>query len=151
MLDRTGIEPKQLVIEVTETSVAVDPARMIKTLHELAALGLRIALDDFGAGATSLSNLWHFPLDIVKLDCSLIQTVRAPGLEGQSAQNRVQAIIDLCHAHDLVVTAEGVEHPEQADVLRRLGCDYAQGWYFGRPSPTLDPSATAPHSHLVRP
>jgi diguanylate cyclase (GGDEF)-like protein len=137
LLEESGLEPRRLVLEVTETSVAVDPKRMVATLHELSELGVRLALDDFGAGATSLSNLWHFPLDIVKLDLSLIAPLRAPGLIGRTAENRVHAIIDLCHAHDLVVTSEGVEHIEQVDVLRHLGCDYAQGWYFGRPQPTM--------------
>jgi diguanylate cyclase (GGDEF)-like protein len=134
LLGETGVDPTRLLIEVTETSVADDPKRMIATLHRLSDLGIRIALDDFGAGATALSNLWHFPLDIVKLDRSLIAPLLGPGDRVRTHETRVQAIIDLCHAHDLVVTAEGVEHPEQADALRTFGCDYAQGWYFGRPT-----------------
>ena len=142
LLRDTDLDPTRLVIEVTETSVAVDSRQMIATLHHLSDLGVRIALDDFGAGATALSNLWHFPLDIVKLDRSLVAPLVGPASRVRSHGARVQAIIDLCHAHDLVVTAEGVEHPEQADVLRTFGCDYAQGWYFGRPNASLGPTQT---------
>jgi len=135
-----AVDPHLVVLEVTETSVAVEPKRMIATLEELSAFGVRIALDDFGAGATSLSNLWQFPLDIVKLDLSLIATLHAPGTVGGHRKSRVRALIDLCREHDLVVIAEGVEHPDQADALRAVGCDYAQGWYFGRPTSTLSPA-----------
>jgi len=137
LVSGVGIDPRRLVLEVTETSVAVDAKRMIKTLHELADFGIRLALDDFGSGVTALSNLWQFPLDIVKLDMSLVAPLADPRVNGRDGEARLRAIVDLCHAHDLVVTAEGVEHPQQADTLRRLGCDYAQGWYFGRPSPSM--------------
>lgn len=136
-LQHTGVDPTQLVLEVTETAVALDSRRLISTLHQIADLGVRIALDDFGAGATALSNLWQFPLDIVKLDISLISKLLMPGPVGGTETARMKAIIELCHAHDLVVTAEGVENPEQATVLRQLGCDYAQGWLYGRPNPDL--------------
>ena len=142
LVGEVGLDPRRLVLEVTETSVAVDAKRMITTLHELADFGVRLALDDFGSGVTALSNLWQFPLDIVKLDISLVAPLANPTAHGHDGEARVGAMIDLCHAHDLVVTAEGVEHPQQADVLRRLGCDYAQGWYFGRPSPVMTVAAS---------
>lgn len=144
----TGVDPHRVVLEVTESSVAVEPQRMISMLRDLADFGVRIALDDFGAGVTSLSNLWQFPLDIVKLDLSLISPLQNPDATAGHRAARVKAIIDLCHEHDLVVTAEGVEHPEQARILHELGCDYAQGWYFGRPHPT--PLLTMPQEVASR-
>ena len=133
LLATSGLDPRRVVIEVTETSVAVDPSRMTDTLRRLADLGMRIALDDFGAGVTALSNLWNFPLDAVKLDQSLLAHFDPGSPEGRMAEARVKAVIDLCHTQGLVVIAEGVEHPEQAAALHRLGCDFGQGWYFGRP------------------
>jgi len=107
------------------------------TRRSVPARRRRIALDDFGAGVTALTNLWTFPLDIVKLDQSLTASLNSPRPKGHTARTRLQAIIDLCHAHALVVTAERVESHEQADVLRRVGCDFGQGWYYGRPGPTI--------------
>jgi diguanylate cyclase (GGDEF)-like protein len=134
MLAKSGLDPRRVVIEVTETSVAVDPARMTETLRRLADLGMRIALDDFGAGVTALSNLWSFPLDAVKLDQSLLAGFDDGSPEGRVAEARVKAVIDLCHTQGLVVIAEGVEHPLQAAARHRLGCDFGQGWFFGRPT-----------------
>jgi diguanylate cyclase (GGDEF)-like protein len=142
LLAKSGLDPRRVVIEVTETSVAVDPVRMTDTLRRLADLGMRIALDDFGAGVTALSNLWNFPLDAVKLDQALLAQFDAASPERMVAEARVKAVIDLCHTQGLVVIAEGVEHPEQAAALHRLGCDFGQGWYFGRPTRPISDAAT---------
>lgn len=137
LVTTSAVDPRRLTIEVTETSMSADPKSIVTMMKELVEFGIRIALDDFGVGATSLNNLWSFPLHMVKLDRSLVIALLAPGLEGRRNHATVKALIDLCHEHDLVVTAEGVEHPDQASILTALGCDYGQGWLFGRPEPTL--------------
>lgn len=142
LLVEHAVDPQRLVIEITETAAEVDSERMVATLNGLSNLGVRLALDDFGAGVTALSNLWSFPLDIVKLDRSLISSLDPCGGSGDT-RAQIQSLIDLCHAHGLVVTAEGVEQADQVATLRDLGCDYAQGYHFGRPVPDLPRQARA--------
>ena len=153
LLDTHGLDARRLVVEVTETAAEVDTLRMIETLSGLSSLGVRVALDDFGVGVTSLSNLANYPLNIVKLDRSLV-TALDPEVGHPRSSDRVRAIVELCHAHGLTVTAEGVETREQADSLRSLGCDFAQGYLFGRPAgsprtPAEDTTSTGPR-HTAR-
>jgi EAL domain-containing protein (putative c-di-GMP-specific phosphodiesterase class I) len=97
-------------------------------LEEIRALGVELALDDFGTGYSSLSLLQHLPVNTLKVDRSFIRAVDGPGRRAF-----VQAIVDLAHALDLLVVAEGIEVPEQAAELLRLGCRLGQGFYFARP------------------
>jgi EAL domain-containing protein (putative c-di-GMP-specific phosphodiesterase class I) len=103
-----------------------DPA--IARLEELRALGVRLAMDDFGTGYSSLSSLSMFPLDILKMDRSLLATGAAPVTSGLAS-----AVLSLGETFDLEVVAEGIEHAEQSQTLRDLGCDTGQGFYFARP------------------
>ena len=103
-------------------------------LRGLRSLGVRIAVDDFGTGQTSLSDLRRFPVDVLKIDRSFIDAL-GPAREDSAI---VDAAVRLAHSLDLTVVAEGVETSGQLDVLRALGCDGAQGYLFARPGAAAD-------------
>jgi EAL domain-containing protein (putative c-di-GMP-specific phosphodiesterase class I) len=128
------IDASQLEFEITESTVMQDIALALHTVEELKSLGLRIAMDDFGTGQSSLTNLRRLPVDTLKIDKSFVQET------GYSPESKsiVQAIITLGHVLNLTVTAEGVETNEQLAVLRHLGCDEVQGYFFSRPVPAKD-------------
>ncbi|HEY3021737.1 MAG TPA: EAL domain-containing protein [Solirubrobacteraceae bacterium] len=128
-LDRTGVDPATILLEIVERAVSDDLEAGAATLRRLAALGVRLALDDFGTGPSSLRALQRLPVGDVKLDRSLV--ARLPG--DPQAGALLAAIVSLAHALGLRIAAEGVETAVQADALRALGCDLAQGFYFHRP------------------
>ena len=128
-LERTGADPASILLEVVESSVTDDLERSAGVLRRLEALGVRIALDDFGTGPSSLRALQRLPVSDVKVDRSLVD--RLP--EDAQAVALMGAIVSLAHALGLRTAAEGVETAEQAETLRGLGCDMAQGFYFHRP------------------
>jgi diguanylate cyclase (GGDEF)-like protein/PAS domain S-box-containing protein len=123
----TGLPPEALCLEITESALMRDPAAAARTLAALRDLGARLAIDDFGTGYSSLAQLLTLPLDTLKIDRTFVA-----GL-GRSSDTLVTSIIAMAHAVDLTVVAEGVERVDQLEILRRLGCDQAQGFYLGRP------------------
>jgi diguanylate cyclase (GGDEF)-like protein len=127
-LTDAGLEPGALTLEITESVMMTDTDLAIARLEELRALGVRLAMDDFGTGYSSLSSLSMFPLDILKMDRSLLATGAAPVTSGLAS-----AALSLGETFDLEVVAEGIEHAEQSQTLRELGCDTGQGFYFARP------------------
>ncbi|WP_298460894.1 bifunctional diguanylate cyclase/phosphodiesterase [uncultured Cellulomonas sp.] len=128
-LARSGAPAGTLWLELTETA-AVDPGAL-DALTELRALGVRLALDDFGAGWSSMSRLAQFPWDLLKLDRSFI----SPLGKAAGSEHVVRAMIEMAHALGMLTVAEGVETPAQLEVLTGLGCDVAQGYLFSRPVP----------------
>ena len=130
VLADTGLPPRCLVIEVTETAV-FDSDTALDTLRAVRALGVRIALDDFGTGHSSLGLLQTAPVDILKVDKSFVDHVGTPGRQAVIAR----ALIDVSNHLQLTAIAEGVETAAQADELHRLGYHYVQGYHFGRPVP----------------
>jgi len=124
-------DPARVVLEVTETVVAVDAVENIEVLRRLHDLGIRIAIDDFGTGYSSLSYLRHLPVDVLKIDRSFVTPL---GTSDSTAETLVSTTITLSHALGLEVVAEGVETEIQRDILTRLGCDTAQGYLYARPS-----------------
>jgi len=130
-LAETGIDGRALVVEITERSLLSDVDATREVLDALTGLGVGIAIDDFGVGYSSLAYLTRFPVDIVKLDQAF--TARLQVDEGAAAI--VTAVVGLAHSLGLRVVAEGVEHQRQVEVLRALGCDDAQGFHLGRPTP----------------
>ncbi|WP_447044064.1 bifunctional diguanylate cyclase/phosphodiesterase [Vreelandella sp. H-I2] len=134
VLERTGIAPQRLELEITESVMLDDAASALITMNELKALGVRLSMDDFGTGYSSLSYLRSYPFDGIKIDRSFIM-----GLDhSRSSEAIVDAIISMGHALALTVTAEGIETADQLGKLDELACDQAQGFYLGRPvSPTL--------------
>jgi diguanylate cyclase (GGDEF)-like protein len=129
-LATTGLDAKRLVIEITEWSL-LDAASAADTLAALNALGVRVALDDYGTGYSSLADLAELAVDEIKIDMSFVA-----GLGSDRVRTAiVHAIIGLGHALGIAIVAEGVETEAQAFSLRALGCDFAQGFHFGRPAP----------------
>jgi EAL domain-containing protein (putative c-di-GMP-specific phosphodiesterase class I) len=130
-LDRTGLDPRRLVFEITETLLLDDAESVCETLAELRALGVRFALDDFGTGYSSLSYLHTLPLDMLKVAKSFVDGL---GRGGRDA-SFVRMIIELARTLGMSVIAEGIETAEQAQALAALQCEYGQGFHLGRPSP----------------
>jgi diguanylate cyclase (GGDEF)-like protein len=129
VIEKTGIDPPHLILEITE-SVAMDSAETtINILRKLKSLGVRLAIDDFGTGFSSLSYLKRFPVDFLKIDKSFVDGVAENGHDTAI----VQAVIALGHALGLKMIAEGIESPEQVEQLRALGSEIGQGYFFGTP------------------
>jgi diguanylate cyclase (GGDEF)-like protein/PAS domain S-box-containing protein len=129
LLDRLTLPPGRLKLEITESVLMSDPESMVVTLDELRRRGVELSLDDFGTGYSSLSYLHRFPLDTLKIDRSFVSRMcRAP-----EAFRLVRSIIELGHDLGLDVVAEGVEASDEAERLRELGCDFAQGYFYSRP------------------
>ncbi|MGV3760829.1 MAG: putative bifunctional diguanylate cyclase/phosphodiesterase, partial [Actinomycetota bacterium] len=131
VLGRTGADPALLSIELTETSIAGDLASLQRPLNALHDLGVEVAMDDFGTGRSSLSQLSELPITTVKLDKTFIDELAT----SDRCRQLVDGVITLAHALDAVVVAEGVEDEPQAVGLRELGCDRVQGFHFARPMP----------------
>jgi diguanylate cyclase (GGDEF)-like protein/PAS domain S-box-containing protein len=128
-LKETGLDPAHLELEVTESSVMKNAESAINTLHELKAMGIKISIDDFGSGYSSLSYLKHLPIDVLKIDQSFVRDMTTDPKDAAI----VMAIIQLAHSLQLKVNAEGVETEEQLRFLRLLRCDEMQGYLFCRP------------------
>jgi diguanylate cyclase (GGDEF)-like protein/PAS domain S-box-containing protein len=133
ILAETGLDPGSLQLELTESAVMGPAGQPLETLHELARLGVRIAIDDFGTGYSNLAYLRNLPVHSLKLAGSFVAGLRPDDSPDPIDTKIVAALIDLAHALDLTVTAEGVETPQQAARLRDLGCDTAQGWHYATP------------------
>jgi EAL domain-containing protein (putative c-di-GMP-specific phosphodiesterase class I) len=123
------IAPRQLKVELTERSFLGTLPDGDSTLRQLLSSGVPVGIDDFGTGYSAMAYLNRFDLDFMKIDRSFVAKVG----EERRADAVVTAIVDLAHAHGMQVTAEGVETQRQARRLREIGCDFAQGYHFGRP------------------
>jgi diguanylate cyclase (GGDEF)-like protein/PAS domain S-box-containing protein len=130
ILGQTELEPGRLTLELSERTLFDDEPEAFGMLSEIAAAGVGVALDDFGAGYASLGHLRRLPLTQLKIDRSLVATL---GENGDSPI--VAAVTSFAHALGLSVTAEGIEHPAQLERLAELGCDFGQGFLFGQPQP----------------
>ncbi len=131
ILQKTGLRPEHLELEVTESVLAEDDPIVIENLRATKATGIPIALDDFGTGYSSLSYLRRFPFDKVKIDRSFVQgQTEDPGM-----RVILEAILSMCHNLGLSTIGEGVETQEQLDLLRDRGCTEIQGYLLGRPMP----------------
>lgn len=129
LLRDTGVSPKHLELEITETSIMSDPQRVIRTLNHIRQLGARFAIDDFGTGYSSFSYLTKLPVSCIKIDKSFVQNIETD----RDNSVVVKAVIDLGHNLGLNVVAEGVETVNAKKLLRLLQCDEGQGYYFCRP------------------
>jgi diguanylate cyclase (GGDEF)-like protein/PAS domain S-box-containing protein len=129
ILDETGLDPRRLVLEITENVAMQEPEIARARLSELKALGVRLAIDDFGTGYSSLGSLRSFPVDILKIDKSFIDTLDTMGGSGAFAE----AILTLGESLRLHTVAEGIETEDQLARLRELGCGFGQGFHLSRP------------------
>jgi diguanylate cyclase (GGDEF)-like protein len=132
-LVRHGVTADRLELEITETSLLGDPARVLRVLTALSDMGVTLAVDDFGTGYASLAYLTELPVDVVKIDQSFVRDLSDPH---QMAVTRYS--IELARTLGLETVAEGVEDPLTLDTLASLGCDLAQGYHFSRPLPLAD-------------
>jgi EAL domain-containing protein (putative c-di-GMP-specific phosphodiesterase class I) len=131
VLERYGIPPPSLCLEITETALAGDMEMSITHLRALKSTGVRLAIDDFGVGYGSLTYVQRFEADILKIDRSFVSTIE----RDTHVQSVAGGIVMLARTLGMSTVAEGIENDEQAESLARLGCDRAQGWLFGRPVP----------------
>jgi diguanylate cyclase (GGDEF)-like protein len=148
ILTSVGVTPSLLTLELTEGVVMADPALATERMSELRALGVKISVDDFGTGYSSLTYPMGRPVEEVKIDRGFVNGVVADPAD----RAVVRAVVDIAHTLGISVVAEGVEHEEQRQVLRDLGVDELQGYYFARPMPAMEINAwlrQGEHSVLV--
>jgi EAL domain-containing protein (putative c-di-GMP-specific phosphodiesterase class I) len=131
LLRDTGVAPKNLELEITETSIMNDPQRVIRTLNQIRQLGAHFAIDDFGTGYSSFAYLTKLPVSCIKIDKSFVQRIETD----RDNSVVVKSIIDLGHNLGLKVVAEGVETVHAKKLLRVFQCDEGQGFYYCRPIP----------------
>jgi diguanylate cyclase (GGDEF)-like protein/PAS domain S-box-containing protein len=134
IVDAAGIKPSLIELEITESQLMHDPEHATRVLQALGKAGLRVAIDDFGTGYSSLAYLTRFPLASLKIDRSFVAHV----LSDEADATIVRSIVDMAHTLGFTVVAEGVESGPQADFLRKLGCEQAQGFLFARPMTAAD-------------
>jgi EAL domain-containing protein (putative c-di-GMP-specific phosphodiesterase class I) len=137
LIEEHGLAPRQLVLEITEQSLAHDFELAVGVVAELRAAGISVAVDDFGTGYSSLRYLHRFAADVVKIDRSFIAN-----LSGSAhTQKLVRSVIDMARSLDLQSVAEGIETERQLEIVQALGCELAQGYLFSMPVPADDFSA----------
>jgi diguanylate cyclase (GGDEF)-like protein/PAS domain S-box-containing protein len=131
ILSETGLDPSSVLLEITESTFIRKDSQVTSALHGLKELGVKLAIDDFGSGYSSLSYLNDLPVDVLKIDRSLVT-----GMGNDPAKTEiVSAAISVAHALGLQAVAEGVETSGDLEELRRLGCDFGQGYYWSKPVP----------------
>jgi EAL domain-containing protein (putative c-di-GMP-specific phosphodiesterase class I) len=125
----SGLPPESIELEITESAVMFDPEGALLSLQSLVNYGVRLSLDDFGTGSSSLSYLQRLPVSAVKIDKSFVE----PLLSDETAKAIVRAVVDLAHSLNLSVIAEGVDSRPVMEQLTALGCDALQGFYVASP------------------
>ncbi|MET8677699.1 EAL domain-containing protein [Streptomyces sp. NPDC004647] len=135
ILEETGLPPELLQLELTESAVMGSAGRPLQALQALSDMGVAIAIDDFGTGYSNLAYLSRLPVSVLKLDGSFVCGFRDEEHPNPADETIVEALVELAHRLGLTVIAECVESAEQADRLRRIGCDTGQGWFYSRPVP----------------
>ena len=134
ILEESGIRPVNLEIEITESIMIESMEKAFECIESIKKMGIQIAIDDFGTGYSSLSYLNSFPANLLKIDKSFIDKMNS----SDSSKQYVAAIISLGHIMGIDVISEGVEQEDQLDTLKEIGCDYVQGFIWGRPLPQED-------------
>ena len=137
LLQSTAVSPSQVELEVTETAIMASPQRAMEQIGRLKEMGLRISIDDFGIGYSSLAYLKKLPVDTIKIDKAFVMNM----VTDQEDCVIVRSIINLAHSLGLKVVAEGVENRKIMELLKQLGCDEGQGYYFSKPFPPQELSA----------
>jgi len=137
LLMQSGTSSSQLGLEMTESSLIPNVGTAVEVLEGLRSLGISISMDDFGTGYSSLSYLHSFPIDVLKIDRSFVGRMT----EGEQPLQIVRTIIELARVLNIDVVAEGIETPEQYELLRELGCNFGQGYLFARPMPAEEMSS----------
>ncbi|MDW6024570.1 EAL domain-containing protein [Mesorhizobium sp. BAC0120] len=130
ILNRTGFDPARLEIEITETGLMTDPASAEKIVNDLRRVGIRVSLDDFGTGQSSLGRLRDFRFDKLKIDRAFVSSI----LDDRPSEHIIRAILAMCAGLGMEVVAEGIEEEAQAERLIQFGCSGGQGYLFGKPA-----------------
>jgi diguanylate cyclase len=125
----SGIDPRLLQLEITESVVMQEPEATVFKLRALKALGINLAVDDFGTGYSSLAYLKRFPIDVLKIDRAFVGGLA----DGEHDVAIVQTVVSLAKALGLRTTAEGIEEQAQWELLEEFGCDQGQGYFYSRP------------------
>lgn len=134
IIDESGVNPRDIKLEMTETLMVEDPAYAAEALREMKKSGVSLAIDDFGTGFSSLSYLHQFPLDTLKIDREFVNHLS----NSDGSERIVRSIAHLAHSLEMTIVAEGIEDAEQMAQLRALGCQFGQGFYMSRPLPEQD-------------
>jgi EAL domain-containing protein (putative c-di-GMP-specific phosphodiesterase class I) len=137
LVSAAGIDPALIELEITESQLMQDPDHAIRVMRALRDAGMRIAIDDFGTGYSSLAYLTRFPVGALKIDRSFVKDMSSDTADATI----VRTIIEMAHSLGFTVVAEGVETEEQANFLRLLRCEQAQGYLFARPMPAAELAA----------
>lgn len=146
-LEVSGLDPRRLILEITESDVMRSPELALDKLIALKSLGVKLAIDDFGTGYSSLSHLQYFPVDELKIDRSFVSRID----EGEREAAFVKTIIALAKSMHIEVVAEGIEHPVQQQFLHSAGCDFGQGYLYSRPLAADAIESFVQQSKQVRP
>ncbi|WMT92598.1 bifunctional diguanylate cyclase/phosphodiesterase [Pelagibacterium sp. H642] len=144
-LDDSGLDPKLLELEVTESLFLGDYEDSLEQLRALKAMGVRIAMDDFGTGYSSLAYIWQFPFDKLKLDKSFLE---AFSVCSGDVLHIIESVINLGHAMNMTITAEGVEDRKQYEMLKNMRCDQVQGYLLSRPLAGHEVAAWIDRNHV---
>lgn len=131
IIEKSGVPPRRIDFEITETAVTFDFVRAQQSIATLKAMGCGISLDDFGTGYSSLSHVHRLPLDKIKVDRSFVADIN----DNPVSHKIIKSLAGLCDDMEIACVVEGVETRAQLDSLRRLGCDFIQGYYFAKPMP----------------
>jgi len=134
LLEKHRIQAEQLELEITESALIIDPVRALESLDVLRAFGVSIAVDDFGTGYSSMSYLKRMPVQVLKIDRSFVKDM----LTDESDATIVRSIVELAHQFGLLAVAEGVEDLATIELLKKMNCEQAQGFYFCNPLPAKD-------------
>ncbi|MDW9666987.1 EAL domain-containing protein [Sinorhizobium meliloti] len=130
IIAQVGLDPRRLELEITETAAMADAGTAQRIVTELRAAGVRVSLDDFGTGQSSLGRLRDFSLDKVKIDRTFVSGISTD----RTSDHIVKAIVSMCEGLELAVVAEGIEHSSEALKLKALGCGLGQGYFYGKPA-----------------
>ena len=133
-LSRSRLAADRLELEVTESALLLNQASTLETMRQLRALGVRIAMDDFGTGHSSLSYLRCFPFDRIKIDCSFIHDLSIK----KDSRAIIRAVAHLASSLGMETTAEGIETQAEFDYVKRVGCTEGQGYFFGKAQPAKE-------------
>ena len=136
-INQTGVDPTHLKLEITEGSLMEDSEAALSGLNKLKTLGLSIAIDDFGTGYSSLAYLHRFPLDTMKIDGSFVRTM----LDDPNSMAIVRSITNLSSDLNMDVVAEGIESLQEVESLKKLGCEFGQGYLYAKPMTSVDAMA----------
>nr|MCR5626312.1 EAL domain-containing protein [Lachnospiraceae bacterium] len=131
ILNDNGLSPSDLLLEITESAYSENADRLVKVVNSMRDKGFRIEMDDFGSGYSSLNMLTVMPIDILKMDIGFIKNM----VKDEKSRSLVELILSIAKFLKLKVVAEGVEDKEQLDMLKDMGCDIVQGFYFSKPVP----------------